>query len=64
MDTTPPPPTPAWRVTEGISTPESVLYDAAADRYLVSNINGKPVDADNNGYITEISGDGKVTVDA
>jgi sugar lactone lactonase YvrE len=58
---TPPPPTPVWRVTEGISTPESVLYDAAADRYLVSNINGKPVDADNNGYITEISGDGKVT---
>jgi sugar lactone lactonase YvrE len=57
----PPPPTPVWRVTEGISTPESVLYDAAADRYLVSNINGKPVDVDNNGYITEISGDGKVT---
>lgn len=59
--TTPPPPTPAWRVTEGISTPESVLYDATADRYLVSNINGKPVDVDNNGYITEINGDGKVT---
>jgi len=58
---TPPPPTPAWRVTEGIATPESVFYDAAADRYLVSNINGKPVEADGNGYITEISGDGKVT---
>ena len=58
---TPPPPTPAWRVTEGIATPESVLYDAALDRYLVSNINGKPVDADGNGYITEIGGDGKVT---
>jgi sugar lactone lactonase YvrE len=57
----PPPPAPAWRVAEGIATPESVLYDAAADRYLVSNINGKPVDADNNGYITEINGDGKVT---
>jgi sugar lactone lactonase YvrE len=61
MPPDPPAPTPVWRVTEGISTPESVLYDAAADRYLVSNINGKPVDADNNGYITEISGDGKVT---
>lgn len=58
---TPPPPTPAWRVTEGIATPESVLYDAALDRYLVSNINGKPVDADGNGYIAEIGGDGKVT---
>jgi sugar lactone lactonase YvrE len=57
----PAPPQTLWRITEGIATPESVLYDAAADRYLVSNINGSPIDADNNGYITEISGDGKVT---
>jgi hypothetical protein len=47
-------------VTEGISTPESVLFDEALDRYLVSNINGKPTDADNNGYISELSPDGKV----
>ncbi|HEX6272513.1 MAG TPA: hypothetical protein VFZ53_05720 [Polyangiaceae bacterium] len=53
------PPT-AWRVTDGISTPESVLYDATADRFFVSNINGKPTDVDNNGYIVELSGDGKV----
>jgi hypothetical protein len=53
------PPT-AWRLTEGISTPESVLYDAPADRFFVSNINGKPTDVDNNGYIVELSGDGKV----
>jgi sugar lactone lactonase YvrE len=58
---TPPPPAPAWRVADGIATPESVLYDPTLDRYLVSNINGKPVDADNNGYITEIGADGKVT---
>jgi hypothetical protein len=59
----PPPPSPThvWRVTEGIATPESVLHDTVADRYLVSNINGTPVAADNNGYITEISGEGKVT---
>jgi hypothetical protein len=49
-----------WKVTEGIATPESVLYDAAADRYLVSNINGSPGGADNNGYISELSPDGKV----
>lgn len=48
-------------MTEGVSTPESVLYDAAADRYLVSNINGTPVATDNNGYIMELTGDGKVT---
>jgi sugar lactone lactonase YvrE len=53
------PPT-AWRVTDGISTPESVLYDAAGDRFFVSNINGKPTDVDNNGYIVELAADGKV----
>jgi hypothetical protein len=53
-------PTPVFRITEGISTPESVLYDEANDRYLVSNINGKPDEADNNGYISEISPDGKL----
>jgi sugar lactone lactonase YvrE len=53
-------PTPVFRLTDGIVTPESVLYDEANDRYLVSNINGKPDEADNNGYITEVSPDGKV----
>jgi hypothetical protein len=38
-----------------------VLVDEGADRYLVSNINGKPVDVDNNGFISELSPDGKVT---
>lgn len=56
----PPAPTPLFRVTEGVSTPESVLYDEANDRYLVSNINGKPDEIDNNGYIMELSPDGKV----
>jgi sugar lactone lactonase YvrE len=59
----PPPPAPVVRYTEGFATPESVLYDEAGDRYLVSNINGKPIDADNNGYIAELSPDGKVTKD-
>ncbi|HEX2671694.1 MAG TPA: hypothetical protein VHM25_12520 [Polyangiaceae bacterium] len=52
--------TPIFRVTEGVATPESVLYDEANDRYLVSNINGKPDGVDNNGYISEVSPDGKV----
>jgi sugar lactone lactonase YvrE len=54
-------PTPIVRYTEGFSTPESVLYDDAADRYLVSNIEGKPWEADGKGYIAELSPDGKVT---
>ncbi len=53
-------PTAAVKYT-GLSTPESVLYDADADRYLVSNINGKPGEADNNGFISILSPDGKIT---
>lgn len=44
----------------GFQTPESVLYDAQADVYLVSNINGNPGMVDNNGYISRVSPDGKV----
>jgi sugar lactone lactonase YvrE len=56
----PPPPVPVVRYT-GLSTPESVFYDEARDRYLVSNVNGRPVDVDNNGFISDLSPDGKVT---
>lgn len=42
----------------GFDTPESVLYDAKNDLYLVSNINGGPSAADNNGYISRVSPDG------
>jgi hypothetical protein len=45
----------------GLATPESVLYDADNDRYLVSNINGKPADKDGNGFISALSPDGTVT---
>jgi sugar lactone lactonase YvrE len=55
-----PVPAPVVTFSEGIATPESVLYDAAADQYLVSNINGSPLEKDNNGYITVLSPDGKV----
>lgn len=54
------PPTPVVRFTQGLATPESVLHDVARDRYLVSNINGKPLDVDNNGYITVLAPDGAV----
>src|SRR5438046_2060001 len=45
---------------DDLKTPESVLYDDAADVYLASNINGKATEADNNGYIMRLSPDGKV----
>ena len=44
---------------EGLATPESVLYDAENDVYLVSNINGSPLAKDNNGYIAVLSPEGK-----
>ncbi|HEX3771423.1 MAG TPA: hypothetical protein VHV30_11180 [Polyangiaceae bacterium] len=56
----PAPPSPAAKYT-GLATPESVLYDADNDRYLVSNINGKPAEKDNNGFISALAPDGTVT---
>lgn len=44
----------------GFQTPESVLYDAKADVYLVSNINGGEVDADGNGFISRVDPTGRV----
>lgn len=37
------------------STPECVCYDAQADVYLVSNIQGAPLDKDDNGFILRVS---------
>jgi sugar lactone lactonase YvrE len=53
-------PTPVAKYT-GFSHPESVLYDADNDRYLVSNINGSPFDKDGNGFISVLSPEGQVT---
>jgi len=52
---------PILTFTGAFATPESVLYDPAGDRYLVSNINGQAQAADGNGYVLELSPDGRVT---
>lgn len=44
----------------GFATPESVLFDSANNKYLVSNINGGPNDVDNNGFISIVNPDGSV----
>lgn len=44
----------------GFASPESVLYDAEGDVYLVSNINGGPADLDDNGFISKLAPDGTV----
>ncbi len=47
-------------VDPNFQTPESVLHDAVADVYLVSNINGDPLGKDNNGFISRVGPDGRV----
>jgi hypothetical protein len=47
-------------VTEGLSTPESVIYDLKNDVLYVSNVNGVPNEKDGNGFISKISKDGKI----
>lgn len=44
----------------GLLDPESVLHDSAADVYVVSNVNGQPLDKDGNGFISRVSPDGRM----
>ncbi len=44
----------------GFATPESVEYNAAEDVYLVTNINGDSMAADDNGFISKLKPDGTV----
>ena len=44
----------------GFRSPESILYDPIGDAYLVSNVNGAPLDKDGNGFISRIAPDGTV----
>jgi hypothetical protein len=54
-------PVPVLTYSGGFLKPESAVYDAAADRYLVSNINGVGVVKDNNGFVSVLSPDGQVS---
>lgn len=44
----------------GFSVPESALHDSVADVYLVANINGSSGAADGNGFISQVSPEGRV----
>ena len=41
-------------------SPESILWDSDQDVYFVSNVNGDPSAADENGFISSVGPDGKV----
>lgn len=57
--TPPAKPAPPLEVTDQMSTPESALYDAEHDGYILTNINGGPATKDDNGTIVTVSTDGK-----
>ena len=47
-------------VVEGFSIPVAAVYDARRNAYLVSSVNGVADVADNNGFISVVSADGKM----
>ncbi len=49
-----------WQ-TNGFEEPESALYDPDKEIFYVSNIKGSPVEKDGQGYISRLSGEGKIT---
>jgi len=50
---------PLFVVSTGLSTPESVLWDATRRVWYVSNINGSPLAKDDNGYIIRLGANGE-----
>ncbi|MFT7414227.1 MAG: sugar lactone lactonase YvrE [Methylophagaceae bacterium] len=51
---------PAWQTQTVFQQPESVVYDSQRDLLFVSNVNGAPNEVDGNGYISQLSVDGKL----
>lgn len=44
-----------WGKAVGFKAPESVLHDEKNDVYLVSNVDGKPLEADGKGFISKVA---------
>src|SRR3972149_5241500 len=45
---------------KGLRTPESFIVDPSTGAYFMSNIDGKPTQKDNNGFITKLDKTGKI----
>jgi sugar lactone lactonase YvrE len=54
------PDAPIYVSDAGFKTPESVLHDTRADVYLLSNIEGSPLAADGQAFISRVRPDGSV----
>lgn len=49
-----------WETSDGLKTPESVIYSAEKEVIYVANINGEPAVKDGNGYISVLKPDGSL----
>lgn len=49
-----------WETQPGLLVPESVLYHKPSQTLFVSNINGKPLEKNGQGFISKLSLDGKI----
>src|SRR6185312_15452234 len=45
----------------GLESPNSFVGDPSGKEYFISNINGEPEARDNNGFITKLNAEGKIT---
>jgi DNA-binding beta-propeller fold protein YncE len=45
---------------KGLKTPKSFIVDPTTGNYFISNINGKPAEKDDNGFITKLDRAGKI----
>ncbi len=52
--------TEAWFTSGDLKVSESVMYYKANDVLYVANINGKPTEKNNMGFISKVSLDGKI----
>lgn len=49
-----------WEISDGLKTPESVIYNQDNNLIYVANINGQPAEKDENGFISVLTADGKM----
>lgn len=49
-----------WEISDGLKTPESVLFDAERAIIYVSNINGNPTEKNGVGFISILNADGSM----
>ena len=49
-----------WTSKETLKVPESVLYDSERNVYYISNINGTPLEKNNQGFISKMKAGGEI----